>query len=356
MNRIIIIGNGFDVAHGLKTRYSDFLEDLKDEIIAPKRRIELNLKPACSAERFSETKNEDFIHRIDKDGKMDRWICVAKPKSNYYGIQDFRSNSKLNINLSNKSVYFKSLFEEKEKLGEWSDLESYYFRLLVEHKSSIEDIKLINDEFSHLKELLQDYLNKNDGNWNWHMITEHPIFNSIGLNTEKFEANFFVTFNYTSKNLGSYFYHLQTIFGRKLYPLDPIHIHGKLNDRNNPIIFGYGDENSEEYKELEKEENNELLKNFKTFQYLRTNEYVNVLGLLESSDEIYVQVIGHSCGLCDKTLMKTIFEHQHVKKIEVNYHSDASKYFEKLYNISRIIDDKILMRDKLVSLKDTFKI
>ena len=27
MNRIIIIGNGFDLAHNLKTRYKDFIND-----------------------------------------------------------------------------------------------------------------------------------------------------------------------------------------------------------------------------------------------------------------------------------------------------------------------------------------
>ncbi len=27
MNRLVIVGNGFDIAHGLKTRYEDFLYD-----------------------------------------------------------------------------------------------------------------------------------------------------------------------------------------------------------------------------------------------------------------------------------------------------------------------------------------
>jgi len=33
MNRIIIIGNGFDLAHGLKTSYKDFLEWIKSKIV-----------------------------------------------------------------------------------------------------------------------------------------------------------------------------------------------------------------------------------------------------------------------------------------------------------------------------------
>jgi hypothetical protein len=27
MNRIVLIGNGFDLAHGLKTSYKDFIDD-----------------------------------------------------------------------------------------------------------------------------------------------------------------------------------------------------------------------------------------------------------------------------------------------------------------------------------------
>ncbi|WP_339922340.1 AbiH family protein [uncultured Cyclobacterium sp.] len=32
MNKIVIIGNGFDKAHGLLTGYADFIEHLKDSI------------------------------------------------------------------------------------------------------------------------------------------------------------------------------------------------------------------------------------------------------------------------------------------------------------------------------------
>lgn len=35
MNRIILIGNGFDLAHGLKTSYKDFIEDYWILILNP---------------------------------------------------------------------------------------------------------------------------------------------------------------------------------------------------------------------------------------------------------------------------------------------------------------------------------
>ena len=33
MNNIIIIGNGFDLAHGLKTSYKDFINHVKEDIL-----------------------------------------------------------------------------------------------------------------------------------------------------------------------------------------------------------------------------------------------------------------------------------------------------------------------------------
>lgn len=135
--------------------------------------------------------------------------------------------------------------------------------------------------------------------------------------------------------------------------MKPIHIHGKLNNEKNPIIFGYGDENSADYQELEDSLNDDLLVNFKTFQYLRTENYNQVLGLLNTTNDITVQIIGHSCGLCDKALLRKIFQHENVKRIQAVYHGDDSNYFSKLYSISRIFDDNTLMREKIIPLVST---
>ena len=98
---------------------------------------------------------------------------------------------------------------------------------------------------------------------------------------------------------------------------------------------------------------------------MRKGQYGQILGYLESvvedstsidSTAVHVQVIGHSLNLTDKALLKTIFEHPNVKEIEVTYHKNESKYFEKLYNVSRIFDNNTDMRKKIVPLEKTFKI
>lgn len=211
-----------------------------------------------------------------------------------------------------------------------------------------------------MKVLLEDYLinqietlgvNKFD-------IDSNSIMKLLN-NDKDFDQIYFITFNYTSKILDYYYERLSMsslVTGEpynKKFLMKPIHIHGKLNNEKNPIIFGYGDENSADYQELEDSLNDDLLVNFKTFQYLRTENYNQVLGLLNTTNDITVQIIGHSCGLCDKALLRKIFQHENVKRIQAVYHGDDSNYFSKLYSISRIFDDNTLMREKIIPLVST---
>ena len=44
-----------------------------------------------------------------------------------------------------------------------------------------------------------------------------------------------------------------------------INIHGELNNENNPIIFGYGDELDDDYERIERLQNNDFLENIKYY-------------------------------------------------------------------------------------------
>jgi len=353
MNRILLIGNGFDLAHGLPTRYSDFIDDIVNS--TAKFETVNNTRVYVKNRNSEYNKNGLFKPRITQEGD-DKWIGVQLNREKFEG--------ELTTNPNSNSIYFKSLIAQKENLGYWSDLEEHYFSLIYKYRGNDKAIQTINEEFEHLKSLLTVYLQEKVEKKESEIIKNTPNlpFLSIlqfgrGINEFNFEKTYFITFNFTSKLLYQYFVRLDNRTGRKgAYPIPPIHIHGAIGDPNNPIIFGYGDENSTEYKALEKLKNNNLLKNFKTFQYLRSNRYRQVLGLLEENEEIYVQIIGHSCGLCDKALLKKIFEHKNVKHIETVYYADESKYFDKLYNISRIFDDNTLMREKIIPLEQTIKV
>lgn len=127
------------------------------------------------------------------------------------------------------------------------------------------------------------------------------------------------------------------------------HIHGDLNDENS-IIFGYGDDSDEMYKKLSDKNDNRFLENDKTVKYLGSARYRNFLGFIESAP-FQVCIMGHSCGVSDRTLLSTIFQHENCVSIKPYYHKkeNSDDYYEIIKNISRCFDDKKLMRDRVVN-------
>jgi hypothetical protein len=135
------------------------------------------------------------------------------------------------------------------------------------------------------------------------------------------------------------------------------YIHGELqNKKENKINFGFGDEMDDDYKVIENFNDNEYLKNFKSFQYLQNNNYDNLLRYIES-EKYQVIILGHSCGLSDRTLLNTIFEHENCRSIKPYYYEIKNEegkvigdnYTEIIQNISRHFNDKVKMRSKVVN-------
>ncbi|MBK9736891.1 MAG: hypothetical protein IPO92_18810 [Saprospiraceae bacterium] len=129
---------------------------------------------------------------------------------------------------------------------------------------------------------------------------------------------------------------------------DVIHIHGELNKKENPIIFGYGDERDETYDVLEKANIPEVFTHIKSFDYFKTDNYSRLLAFLESEFDVYI--MGHSCGLSDRTLLSTIFEHKNCRFIKIFYHNNEENYRKTTYEISRHFTDKAEMRKKVLDI------
>lgn len=47
MNRLVIIGNGFDLAHGIKTSYKDFIDWYWNQRVAPLKQNKTNVSEDC---------------------------------------------------------------------------------------------------------------------------------------------------------------------------------------------------------------------------------------------------------------------------------------------------------------------
>ena len=127
-------------------------------------------------------------------------------------------------------------------------------------------------------------------------------------------------------------------------------IHGKLENPKS-IIFGYGDEIDEKYKELERKRDNKCLSNIKSIKYLEADNYRKMLSFIEA-EPYQIFIMGHSCGNSDRTLLNTLFEHRNCVSIKPYFYLNdkgEDNYLELIQNISRNFTDMKLMRDRVVN-------
>jgi hypothetical protein len=375
MNRLVIIGNGFDLAHGLPTKYSDFINDYWKNLCdtkGTKTIINKNDEFVSISCQFSNRYNTSQYNTIDDVKSFSELMSLI----NRYSEEKFG-----NFKIEFKNLFFKKISENS--IENWVDIENEYYRELKTivklNSLTIAEKKrqtiILNKEFEEVKNLLERYLKvKVEEQYDFTLYRNNPIKDILlpelinrfdekeFLNEfqysdqlyvkeflQKAEKNydlttFFLNFNYT-KLVQEYFYGFA-------YAKQINYIHGKLNDSINRVNFGFGDEMDDDYKMIENIDDNEYLRNFKSFQYLQNSNYKNLLDFVESDQKFQVYIMGHSCGLSDRTMLNTIFEHPNCISIKVFYHQredGTDNYTEIIQNISRHFNKKKLMREKIVN-------
>jgi hypothetical protein len=414
MNRIILIGNGFDLAHGIRTSYQHFIDNYWGNII-----------PQIKASLF----DRPFVN--------DELIILKSPghylkENNYIGLKEAVKNFRTNIEYKNR---FLKIITEKSYIDKWVDVENeYYYLLLKSFDNSVSparryNVKELNADFCIFKTKLVEYLERAEKEYNDKTGNEfinsiltigHKIFHPIdpkdlsesSLNKEveieyneikkdreasligdaRLDSNgmrrmlfknighenrlseikqvflsdsaqkyfnlipdntLFLNFNYTFTDE---IYSNPEDFNKynlKRFPnVKTIRIHGNIaKSDNNPIIFGFGDELDEDYKLIEKLNDNDYLENIKSINYLETDNYKQLLEYINSG-MYQIFIFGHSCGISDRTLLNTLFEHDNCASIKIFYHhitEQEDNYSDIVRNISRNFNDKAKMRDRVVN-------
>lgn len=395
MNRIVLIGNGFDLAHGLKTSYADFInwywEQWMNKIL------------------FS-------LYGLDEsDG-----LCSIRitnyhiPKNTYLNGLDYINALENNPNIFfNKGVLIQEIMKDFEN-SNWVDIESVYYRLLCESMKENPRIthKELNKQLDVLTQKLYEYLILNNNECNieindsikkklYESIKKHDIAveakqTFLDLITERIE------YSKTYDLIGSYINELSMYKSIHKYDIEDHikdlqekdesiwemrnndtpallpnsimlvnfnythtadtylpkfgrhfrinHIHGDLKSLNS-MIFGYGDELDDCYKEISNKNDNEYLRNVKSIKYLEASNYRELLQFIDSKPyQIYI--MGHSCGNSDRTLLNTLFEHKNCVSIKPFYYKKedgTDNYTEIVQNISRNFVDKKALRDRVVN-------
>lgn len=369
MNRIILIGNGFDLAHGLKTSYKDFIDwyfgEWGDRLRMSHNRVEED--SLCS---FRLNNNHyDWFNIFNIYG-------IISPLEHRDGIEiaKIAKNKPELCSFTIKSPLFRELYRSYETKG-WVDIENEYYKYLCRAGMTHDAAKAANDDLDYIKKKLIEYLSDINKNIIDEMIKneimekmKEPFHQQdIAVSSiaqfpyikEMFRINkmsekpvfpetyFLLNFNYTT--LADLYFS----FGDSTIPFDrrsTTHIHGELSKQSS-VIFGYGDELDQGYRLLLKKNDNEYLRNIKSIKYLEFANYRHLLEFIESSPyQIYI--MGHSCGNSDKTLLNTLFEHRNCVSIKPYYHKledGTDNYLELAQNISRNFTDMKLMRDRVVN-------
>lgn len=358
MNRIILIGNGFDLAHGLKTSYADFIDwywgEWGKRLLRGQSKIEEDR--LCSFE-LNDTTNltswsmawQGYYYKREKP-----WI----PWDEHQVIELAKQDSNL-CSFSIKSGFFSEVCKDVETKG-WVDIENVYYSYL---SSGVIEPKVINDDLDYLRGKLVEYLSDIQKSITDDMVKEglrrmmkvhirekdiaysswdqFSLDDMFGKQKNLPERILLLNFNYTT---------LADLYLPDQVRNSPNHIHGRLSNPGS-VIFGYGDELDENYKKIVNKNNNEYLRNIKSVKYLESSNYRHLLEFIESAP-YQIFIMGHSCGNSDRTLLNTLFEHKNCVSIKPFYYirkDGTDNYMELVQNISRNFTDMKLMRDRVVN-------
>lgn len=349
MNRLILIGNGFDLAHLYRTSYVDFINSYWENVNKTLQKEGKYFSPEIIIEK--------------------RWTTLD---GNYLDISKFKSLAN-SLKKSNGEIIFKNKFLEHisttHDLKNWVDIENEYYNELVKTivKKEVEAVLKLNEDFQNIINLFKEYLEKSYSNGflrDFPKNTQGEFYQSMlkiffekvnknEINTScDFELNInnilVVNFNYTYTDK---IYFENSDQSKLIENIEVLRIHGELDDKaNNKIIFGFGDELDENYKTIESLNDNRYFEYIKSFKYLENNNYSKLLKFIES-DNFQVVIVGHSCGVSDRTLLNTIFENKNCISIKPYYYQGKNQdnYSDIVKNISRCFNDKIEMRSKVVN-------
>lgn len=350
MNRLIIIGNGFDLAHGIKTSFNDFISDY-----------------FCTAVNsfYNNGSYSDVLLEINFKVNYHSFSKTPKPvnKETVYEAAN-RLIKTRDINFKFHSLLLERIYSRASIL-KWVDIEIEFFNVLIDtkqgHKGANQGdaIKKVNEQLEFLKIKLIDYLSEQEEIFNntsiksqlansfREEIKKHEIV-TVSLENDKLPDNlYFLNFNYT--NTFEDYYEIC----KRHIPSNFNYIHGNLSGKYGKPIFGFGDEFDKKYLEFEDEKNNDLFKHIKSFEYLQTKNFYELTRFIESNS-FQTHIYGHSCGISDRTMLNQIFEHENCKSIKIFYHKineEQNDFTNKTYEISRHFKDKIMLRKKLVPLE-----
>lgn len=372
-NIIFLIGNGLDLHHKLKTKYSDFITYyIKQSIIETVENNKSRYEDDCFRIELynnhidwkdiivNEIKNiNDFSNYVIPNGQNSNHVNFRYLTIRILPKNDFIQDILLNCNNCNWNGIEDSIFKELKRNYNrifQSNIDLNKINYLEDKYRSVKiSINSLNSSVEELKIHLINYLKTENKPKNLNINLFNTIdflHNDYNNKATKNRNILFLNFNYTTY-LNERSINEIPYFRNNNYQIDFLNIHGTLNDTNE-VIFGIGDEHYDFYSQIESYLDNDWLHTMKSFSYLRNDNYQKLLGFLHLGEyEIYI--LGHSCGITDRTLLNMLFEDIFCKKIHLFHYNGIKSYMNTSYNIARNFKNKVKLRQVLQPYNDNLK-
>lgn len=166
MNRIVLIGNGFDLAHNIPTKYKDFINWYWEQ-----RFIGFQSNP--------QNIDSDILCTFKMKSSDMAWSNLnyhySLPLTNLNGIEKLkRLQEKSEYYQISKTPFFDRICKHIETKG-WVDIENEYYNFLIEiynHETFNYSAEKLNNELNFIRQKLSEYL----------MIIQNEQINSSSIN------------------------------------------------------------------------------------------------------------------------------------------------------------------------------
>lgn len=349
MKKLLILGNGFDLAHGLQTKYSQFLDFCRDI-------IKVKFVDSVTGESFF------------NDSKILKSLC------NSFSELDTNAVGKM-CELLTENIwynYLQDIHEDSIMKGEnWIDFESeisYVIQIIDEHTISLSHLVCnvidaldnnsmdFNAKFNHFYQLVKD--------WGLHKLTIRGLRSRLFIDLKKLSIaleiylsefvlmkqihiyspdiraigpDYVINFNYTN------------IYSKIYYSSFPeFHIHGSCRNDVfvgvNNMVLGIDEYWSEQ--ERDDHTNFTIFKKFaQRIQRKTGKEHFEICNELKelkknNNERVCVYIFGHSLDVTDKDILKMFFDEDFEVTI---FCRDEETEGEYIANVIKIIGEQKLI-------------
>ena len=348
---ILVIGNGFDLAHGLKTTYKDFLTSCRN-----------NENQSCN-EEFCKTNLwlRHFIKRQNDIGNT--WIDLEKEIyrviTKIYKFRNWNGNNKnsghlLKINRSinefnldeiysyiNQDYLNKDCKNKGYTLDIYKDSKHYFYAYFESFRGFI---KFLYDQLREFTNIFSNYLDKD-------VLSLLPTNSPYSLSLSNNNHLYVLSFNYTDT--------CERLYG-KMFSFRSYYVHGNIGCKNgcNLVLGTYSFDNKPQNgnpRSAIPYEFNVFRKHNQRHKYGTIEDYQNLLKELTKYGKVIkpvFHVIGHSLDETDKNILEHLFLINQNAIINIYYHNEEAQE-NYINNITDIIGEKeVMTRVRLIYQHD----